>query len=472
MSAAEVTHQLHFSVSGEFLTGHVRDLVMEGAWAKGLTTLVDGLDGMTADYAMRILKGTHRLSGKSPEVYMEDEDREVRTKLEARYQDILLQDVLRHNQRRYRPYAFVSRYGKPDADYALNQMYGEDAAGYPLPTEKADKEEFSRLRALFYATDPARDLAFVVKQDNGLEVLALFQADNLDTQLPPWLAYTEDPQVAFSRSFMAKHAERGYDAAPEESAVCIDAAGQALIQAEVEELEEARQASDMASTIKFLGEVGRARFKVQEYADADEEYGWHVYKYVDDDTAEELTLRAPKRALMAFALSRTRAWHLAPEYVAASDSGWKMYGDNPLHTDVWLGCGLPLNSSAYDHESLLFNAFMAMMFEMQEELLGFPFTILASGANDVAYGTIVGPDHPTITKDHILLVPTAGVEYDLQGRKAGAIICEQGGKLAHLVTVCRENQKTIVRLEGAMTKLKRGMQVSINVLTGELSIYP
>lgn len=467
-----VVAQLHFTVTGEFLTGHVRDLVTEGEWAKGLSTLVEGLQGMTADYALGILKGTFRLSGESPDVYMEDESPEVRAKLEARYKEILVRDVLRHNQRRYRPYGYVSCYGKPDADYALKMMYGEGAASEPLPTDKADKEDFSRFRALFYAQDPARDLAFLVKMSDGREVFALFQADNSDTQLPPWLAYSKDPQEAFDQSYMAKRDERGYDpatAAKEEPASVPAAPVMPL--ADIEAEEAAQRAADIAASIKYLGQVARVRFEVQDAADNDEEYGWHVFKYRDDESGESLTLRAPKRALMAFALSRTRAWHLAPDYTAVSDSGWKMYGDNPLHTDVWLGCGLPLDDSTYDHESLPFKAFMAMMYDMQEQLLGFPFTILASGEGDVTYGTIVGPDFPNITKDNILLVPTAGVEYDLAGQKAGAIVCEQGGKLAHLVTVCRETKKTIIRMDNATATLKSGMRVSINIRKGELHIY-
>jgi phosphohistidine swiveling domain-containing protein len=70
----------------------------------------------------------------------------------------------------------------------------------------------------------------------------------------------------------------------------------------------------------------------------------------------------------------------------------------------------------------------------------------------------------------VLVVPTAGVEYDLAAAKAGAIICEVGGPLAHLVIVSRERGRPIVRIEGAMKMYQPGMCVKLDLDKGEVRV--
>lgn len=214
------------------------------------------------------------------------------------------------------------------------------------------------------------------------------------------------------------------------------------------------------------------RQQITDFANNDAEFGWHEYKFHSEERGQYMTLRAPKRALMAFALSRTCAKHLAPGYKPFSPIGMKLGVDSPLHTDVWLGCGLDIGESVYDPNSVDNAAFMEMMFEMQKSLLGYEFQVLTNGGKQDVYGRLVGPDATDIEPEDILLVPHAGVEFDMPAREACAVICEVGGKLAHLVTVCREDNKPIVRVPDAMKILRPGMRVALDLEKGTLSISP
>jgi len=42
----------YFSISGDFLTGFFRDLVVEGRWDYALNAFVKDIDGMTNDIAV------------------------------------------------------------------------------------------------------------------------------------------------------------------------------------------------------------------------------------------------------------------------------------------------------------------------------------------------------------------------------------------------------------------------------------
>lgn len=474
-----MTHFVRFTVSGESLTRLARDSVMDGHWRNGLKLLVEDLEGMSYDNALAVLKGEKKIVGQNESLALEAEDPDIAEALADDYRVALLGDALCLKNRLYRPYAHVSSFGAIDLDDALEEYRRGKCGGRrfdSLPLDKGDQEELALHRALFYADNRKADLAFVVKGPTGQEVYALFAADNEMLDLPIWMAPPDNPQTAFDLSSWARVDERGYVQRYSEAArVSYEtgttassstpetAAAEAARRAE-------RQAREDAQLQEVEAEIAIARDRVIAFANADEAYGWHDFTFHHGDSGRYVSLRAPKRALIAFALSRTAARHLMPDYTAFSQMGWKMMMDNPLHTDVWLGCGLPLDASAYDRDSLEYQAFMDMTFAIQEELLGFEFHVLASGGQSFVAGRIVTPTSPDITKDTLLLVPHAGVEFDLAARKAGAVICEQGGKLAHLVTVCREGEKPIVRIPGALNLLREGMRVSLNLKEGKLHI--
>lgn len=441
---------LRFSLSGDHLTRHAREQVAQGKWRAALSLLVDDLEGMTLEDALAILKGDKRLAGADDSLHLKNEDALTQQDLQSAYRDVLLANRLAWGGKRYRAYARVESLDDADLAAATERLSTQGPRRYVAHflCEPSRDTVIALERALHYASDPSRDLAFAVAREDGTHCWVLFEEDNADVDLPLWLELPACAQDAVASGFagLELRGPRSNDA-PAVSSSDTEGANKA-----------------------FDAHIEQLRARIVAATDRDTEYGWHEFRFHDTARGQFITLKAPKRALMAYALSRTRARHLAPDYTVVSESGLKMLNDNPLHTDVWLGCGLPLDDTTYDHESPIYRAFMEMMFQMQESLLGYAFQVLSSGGKHWVRGTLVSADHPGITADDILLVPHAGIEYDLPGRQAGAIICEVGGKLAHLVTVCREDDKPIVRVPDAMKILRPGMHVMLDLQQGKLDI--
>jgi phosphohistidine swiveling domain-containing protein len=243
--------------------------------------------------------------------------------------------------------------------------------------------------------------------------------------------------------------------------------------------EERAQATEARAAEEKAAQENARQFKVQceslresisEFANSDTEYGWHTFIWKDKEKiGPHEVLRAPKRALICYALSTTDSRHLMPAYTAFSPEGLKLARDNPYHTDVWLGCGFNIDDKAYDRNNPKYHAVVDMMFEMQKKLLNFEAQVLARGPE--VTGTVVYHDSADITADSVLVVPHAGEEFHVQAMRAGAVICEVGGRLAHLVTVCRELDKPIIRMEGALRKFKLGQTVTVIPAQGKVEVH-
>ncbi len=61
-----------------------------------------------------------------------------------------------------------------------------------------------------------------------------------------------------------------------------------------------------------------------------------------------------------------------------------------------------------------------------------------------------------MTKNDIIVIPNASVDFELSALKAGLIICENGGKLAHLCIVGREFGIPLIRIDNATKIFKPG----------------
>jgi len=461
-----MSNSVHFSISGERLTDLARDLVREGQWRHALTTLVEGLHGMTHDLALAVLKGDRRLIGDDNDLQDEAEDPEVQKELQTSYNEALLGNTLTLGGQNYRAYALVTRTGS--GDYcAAKERYDRNGMRkylHHLPETPTMDQAFRIEEALNYADNIQTDIALPVVLPQEGRVYVLLARDTSAGDLPLWMTpNTRVEQLICEDTFYLPVRKYVEPPAPPPSAPVPETPVD-------QEAIAARRARERSRESAFDQQVKRTRERIVQFADADTEFGWHEFRYHDETRNLYHSLRAPKRALMAYALSRTAGSHLAPPYAPISEPGMKMVVDNPLHTDVWLGCGLELDEKVYDHECLEHRAFMEMMFSIQKELLGYEFQVLTSGGQSCLFGTLVGPDAKFIDDDAILLVPHAGVEFDMPARQASAVICETGGKLAHLVTVCREDNKPIVRVPDAMKILRPGMKVSLDLKSGKLSI--
>jgi phosphohistidine swiveling domain-containing protein len=474
-----------FCVTGEFLTERARQIVLDDDWTFASRFLVDSLDGITEEQAMSVLKGTHRLAGASDITYVE-EDEEGRSAVKTLYGTAFdFRGTVLHNGKRYQPYAAVDSFGIHDAlmprgrmeSGAVAREWGIRDQHFPdlVWTSQQIGRPEGEHRAMHYADNQQRDFAVQLKRSDGSYVFVLFEPAY--DSFPPWLPCFKTAQEAYtaaeSTTPVDGHRHR-YPQVPkpanEEEALKRDEAADALLSnVDAEELR-MRMELEAQREATFQEEVRSIRQRVREYADRDSEFGWRDFRYSDPETGESCQLRAPGRAMVAFALSRTNAMHLRPAYAAISPPNMKLLYDNPLHTDAWLGCGFDLGSLVYDKRDIRVKAFQAMAYDIQKNLLGYKVHVLTSGGVKEFTGHVVSADATNITEKDVLVVPSAGVEYDLAAAKAGAIICEVGGPLAHLVIVSRERGRPIVRMEGAMKMYQPGMCVKLDLDKGEVRV--
>lgn len=131
-----------FSIDGSYLANTARNFVTEGRWRDGLGLLTRGLEGISTDDAISILRGTHTLTGVNEVDLVEDGSEEAAEHIAL----VLWQNAglwRRPGKGLWAPYASVISLDRRD-----------------IPEDRSfrlDPEKFGHQRILFYADDPAKD---------------------------------------------------------------------------------------------------------------------------------------------------------------------------------------------------------------------------------------------------------------------------------------------------------------------------
>ena len=485
----------HLQITGEFITNRARQLVIEEDWTYASRFVTDALVGISDEQAIGVIKGTHRLTGINNISY-EEEDEAGRTAAEELYGSVFdCRGTLLHNGRRYQPYLCVDSFGIEDASYLKPyddtslQNQRDERLPHVVWSAGQMTDEDGKRRALFYAENPKRDIVFRLFRQDRTETFVLFEPAY--DSFPPWMPCFRTPQEAFAAAESTTptfgHRERfpkaettrtvpysEEPAAPKVAEAPV-AADQNAVPADPEDAEEQvvwYEGSDVECP--SVEDIENIRKQVIDFADNDSEYGWKTFTYVDPKTKQSCTLRAPGRAMVAYALSNTQAAHLSPAYTPFSPQHLKMDNDNPYHSDAWLGCGLELGILVYNRQDLRNATFSELAFSLQQELLKYRIHVLSSGGVKYCSGKVVTEkdDVSRVNSEAILVVNAAGVEHELAALRAGAVICETGGPLAHLVTVCRERGIPIVRMDQATETYRSGMLLTLDLEKGEIGIVP
>jgi hypothetical protein len=223
-------------------------------------------------------------------------------------------------------------------------------------------------------------------------------------------------------------------------------------------------------------------------AQADEHGGWLELPlmYKGKPYTKQRTLRVPKNPFLYWSLRYFNFedhGHAKPHWDFVAGSGHKMMNDDPYHTDWMLGAGVPLDE-AYSHEDGSFGEIVrSSSYELKNKLVreytGHAFTTLTKGDKTYISGEVVFPKpNERVPTGSIAIVPHAGPEYQLAMESAnmeslegyrGCIICETGGKLAHLVVVGREFKCTVLMMPGATKMYRKGDRVSIDLNEGTIT---
>jgi phosphohistidine swiveling domain-containing protein len=230
---------------------------------------------------------------------------------------------------------------------------------------------------------------------------------------------------------------------------------------------------------------------------ADKTGGWYELPLRSEELPDYNPpfVRVPKNAFLRWALRGFRFEDFGktpPEWDNVAPSGWKMSMDDPYHTDWLLGAGIDLDE-AYEHKYdwktknqniSLGEAAMKAAYNVKGDIVkdwtGVEFSFLARGDTDYVSGTIVhAKPNQKVAAGSIAIVPNAGPDYYITMMSAckpgehdrqGAIICETGGKLAHLSITGREQKCTVLMVPGALKKYRDGDFLSIDLDSGKITL--
>jgi hypothetical protein len=175
-----------------------------------------------------------------------------------------------------------------------------------------------------------------------------------------------------------------------------------------------------------------------------------------------------------------------PVWTPVSPMGFKIPMDDPYHTDFLIGGGADPNEKYHAYmlnEEKIENIGMAIMQaawqlrdKIAKEWTAGDFTVLSMTKDEYVGGKVVHakPNEP-VPPGCIAICANAGPDYqaalesvNAEGNK-GALICEVGGKLAHLATVGREYDVLVLQANDALKKYREDMWLSIDMKSRKIT---
>lgn len=477
-----------FSITGQFITEHARGLVLSGEYRDAKDFLIESLEGMTEDYATKILKGEAMLAGSTNEesgVYMTEqvEDEEFDYYMETfKFQN---SGILRHKNKFYRPKFHVNSYDINDFHHAT-KMLGNDLKR---------SHETAKARASYYgydgmiASSPSTSYdqrEGVVPNDFETNIVVLWE---LISDFPTWVKPHKNAQEALDdylsvRGLSVTGASEYWDYSQKEIIEKIaeyknDDENMRLIH----EVEPHQELKEQIEYDRYQEKIKTYRAKIVEQAGPVDGEGWirlPIYKDLDsafsDKSAPVSYVSVPKAPYMIWALQRSipSKLDILPKWNSVCPSGMKMMNDSSEHSDWVIGAGYD-PETFYEKYRNVNDCAYAHGMKMAEEILQFDFLTLSKSDKKTVYGTIkyLKPGE-TLEAGEIGAIPHAGVEFDAALRSAqkhgSALICKVGGKLAHVAIVGRELNVPIIMWD-KIDEIFQGTSVTINLENGKIKVH-
>lgn len=163
--------QTNFVVSGEFVTTMARGFVLDKNFDRAVEFLSGSVADFPIDFAIKVLQGKAKLTGKNDLFYEEAEDLDFQKELGC-----LLAGTYKADGRFYRPYAYVSNLGKKDIERIIHPRV-------PLEKDADDWKADYAYRAWHYVDNLNSDLAIPFEQPVGKIDVVLFR----QIEVPFWL---------------------------------------------------------------------------------------------------------------------------------------------------------------------------------------------------------------------------------------------------------------------------------------------
>ena len=244
--------------------------------------------------------------------------------------------------------------------------------------------------------------------------------------------------------------------------------------AEVEAKAQERRAQeaeqrDAEARERRVAERARIAAEVRAAAGPVDGDGWFTMTIMPGAPAE-YAVRVPRLPFTCWALWRTNLADQMPPYSPVSESGMRLFGDDPYHND-WMIGAFPDRDvwDTYRDEEVRAASYGAMR-EIQREIGGFDAAVL-SGRGYVS-GHVVQPQGPEdeIPPGSIAVLPDARPHWDRVVRLAAGTIVPTGGELCHLAVVAGEAQRIIMRVPDCLQRYPHGQWVELDTETGRVTL--
>lgn len=432
-----------FRIDGRHVTRIARDLVLDGDWRKALKVLIDGFEGMDHDIAFKILAGTHTLDGINNDIALLEE---TDVDYQSGSYDLYCHNTFYHLNQLYKFETLIDH-------EVVHRDIQRRGLSYDIPAF----EDYVRKYLL-----PAQSFSFDVTTTRKKDRVVI--ASKLDNNnIPLWFDTDKIPSSAkaFDKQYFP---EKEIVSTPVAKPVSNrDVNGLDTVKTDWKGSFRSQAAQATAEHFGFSNVADFSESVRKDVLKAIEERGVQ-WKEIHIETADiDEVIRYPYELALAYALSRTDVRSFGPSWTPVSPADIKMSNDSRLHSDIWVALGFDFDGSEYDHDTKANMILMLLVSELQR--VAFPagdFTILNSAGLALFEGQVVTPTSKNITKNDILVIPHAGPEFELQAMKAGLVISEVGGKLAHLVIVGRELGLPLVRVDNACTLFKEGVTLILD----------
>jgi phosphohistidine swiveling domain-containing protein len=510
----ETATKVHFSVEPGFYERHARGLMLEANWRGAIAFLMDTLEGMTLDIAVDVLRGKVALKsdGDGLDTCPQDpEDEHYKRFLETyEWQHAGLWQV---DAEFYQPYGVVKRFGRDDEQFAAAEMRIFEDRDYT-------PSEYRLLRAKFYCERRESDLvvfhpkhgavlfkrvpgpafwhqSFRESSDALANYLTRRSLESFRTERPERNPLSGDPKhwrfyAPAMRLLQLREPRWDEDVLSDsvletlETLIALqdkirdakwaeEARKAGRDDEDFDELEEDERNEDdgerlSVNQLESRFETAMLRAQIREQARTN---GGFLPLTIKNEFGEgESVVDVPALPLLWWASRNIPGFKhedLA-HWPTVCESGMKMMGDSPMHTDWWIGAGYEPEGAYYDDHPLNKAAWnFSFTFNRTHKC---DFVKLAGKGR--VLGRVVFPKpNEGVEAGSIAVVPSAGVAYDMAMRTAckggrGAVIAGVGGKLAHLVTVAREMEARIVVVDDAMNVFKEGEFVTLDLDKGTL----
>jgi phosphohistidine swiveling domain-containing protein len=480
----ELSRSAPFVITGEAITEHARLHVLSGQWQEAQKLLTEGVEGMTHDTALSILRGEQNLVGSSEGTGLELVDTDPNcAKLKYYLETFAFQNcgLLKHEGKVYRPAYEIAGLGPDDFDHALKKL-GE---------RKMETEAFLRERIEYYihplkgprlVTLPSKlPTHTLVDLRNEARVEQKIVVWMPREDVPLWAVVHLSREAALKEFYASRQPDQlGLDSyyldLYEDTETLIKLLNcRAIITDDDETLRERLLAEKTARLLKGIRE------QIAERAGPVGGEGWmrlavEKTPIPGESGIAEYYLDVPKAPFLYWALQPydPAELGLCDPWPAISGSGWKCYGDSAHHSDWVIGAGL--NPEDFHKQEDVNSSSYALRMDLCFKLLKFEFAVLSRSTKAKLSGKVrfLNPGD-VLQKGEIGVIERASVEYDAALRSAAqhdsGLICLTGGPLAHVAVVGREMNVPIIMWDKA-NMLSNGARVDLNLEQGTIRLDP